>query len=273
MADFFTVLGAVDASISLFEKTNLLKGKINMLKKWLKEGKTQIAILGGGGTGKTTLAYYLTNEPQYKDTTYEETPIIEKINIDKNIIGEYWVAPGQKDRRERYLPEIFREISNGKICGIVHVVSYGYHSIDAQISMESHRLYRQGMSSADFLNILTRENRKTEIEIVQELKHRIKDSNRKIWMITLVLKQDLWWNEREEVKRFYTEGTYNTEIAEMLVHKGVQNFEHIYVSASLLANNFWVGDKLLQPVAQGYDENIRLSNIATFLGQLNGFLK
>jgi ABC-type cobalamin/Fe3+-siderophores transport system ATPase subunit len=273
MADFFTLMGALDAGISLYEKSKDIPSKLNMLKNWLINGRKQIAILGAGGTGKTTLAHYLTDDAQYKSLMYQETPIDEKIKIGQNVIGEYWVAPGQKDRRERYWGEIFREISQGNICGVIHVVSYGYHSIDARLSIEKNRHFREGMTDAEFLSVLTTENRKTEVAILQEMKHRLKDSSNKIWMITLVLKQDLWWNERDNVKDFYMQGAYKAEIEEIQAHKGKERFEHIYISASILSNNFAAGGRILQPTAQGYDENLRLLNVNELLKQLNGFLK
>ncbi len=270
--DFFTAIGAISSGIAIYDKANSLSNQVKKIVKWLKKGNTKIVIMGAGGTGKTTLAHFLTNNPAYKELNYSQTHTDEKINIGGNTIGSYWIAPGQAESRERYFPEMFREIANGKVCGIIHVVSYGFHSIDAQLSLQGMLHYREGMPDVEYLAALQTHNRATELSILQELKHRIKDSPQKIWLITLVLKQDLWWAEKEKVQEFYTKGAYSTEIAEIAQQKGKQHFEHHYVSASVISHNFSIAGKIFQPITQGYDEALRIANLNGFITQLKAFL-
>ena len=91
-------------------------------------------------------------------------------------------------------------------------------------------------------------------------------------MLTVITKQDLWWPERHTVDRWYSDGDYNGRIADVIQRRGEDNFHHSYISASLVANNFYSGDhELLAQTAEGYDQilrNVNLQNLLTAVVEL-----
>jgi HD superfamily phosphohydrolase YqeK len=74
-------------------------------------------------------------------------------------------------------------------------------------------------------------------------------------MMTLVTKQDLWWQKRHLLKDYYQLGNYSESIQKIQNTLGQANFIHEYISASLLTENFAVANgEILAPVSAGYDQ-------------------
>lgn len=91
-------------------------------------------------------------------------------------------------------------------------------------------------------------------------------------MLTLVTKQDLWWDRRGEVRGYYEQGQYNTHITDIARARGSQNFRHDYVSASLVISNFRTGNgEILAQTIGGYDEIIQAQNQANLLRTITTF--
>lgn len=267
-----TIYTLSKAGLELSKQLPKLKSKIEMIVDYFKQGKLIIVILGPGGVGKTTLAKYLTGDDKYKNTGYLESTSDEDFKIRKNVIGKYWVAPGQNRRIKKYWPKIQRAIATGKVRAIIMVVSYGYHSIDKRLNYEHiGDVYEAGMTKSSFFKEYLSKNRETELTIIRELKPFIISCKERVHFMTLVTKQDLWWKEKDQVNDYYLNGKYNQEILEIQNHKGFENFDHNYMSLSLMDNNFSIGKDEFKLVAEGYDDNIQSINIDAFLNQLKAY--
>lgn len=279
MAEFFLdTLGAVSSIITISGASNGIIPKLKMICNWIINGKLQIIVFGASGTGKTTLGQVLTGIEH--NLEYEQSPKIEHFKLENNIIGSYVVAPAQTWRIERFWPELYRIISSGKATGIINIVSNGYHSIGESINYKQikylkngepkgNTIYSNNMTNEKFMEEFTKNRLEREIEIIEEIKHRIKDSKEKLWMITLVTKQDLWWDKKEEVQKYYLEGEYNKIIEEIKSAKGAQNFHHEYLSTSLIINNFRIGTDILKETVKGYDEVIKIHHMNQLINTIN----
>ena len=91
-------------------------------------------------------------------------------------------------------------------------------------------------------------------------------------MITLVNKQDLWWDKKEEVKDHYVNGEYNKVIEDIFSSKGKSNFVHEYVSCALVNYNFKIGKDFSKETVQGYDEPLKQSNLKNFVNILKSLM-
>lgn len=79
-------------------------------------------------------------------------------------------------------------------------------------------------------------------------------------MLTVVTKQDLWWEQRDEVRKHY-EGPYAEAVDGLRQRVGAQNFTHKLWSVSLITKNLRDGEgQLLVPTARGYDAPLQLTN-------------
>lgn len=85
-----------------------------------------------------------------------------------------------------------------------------------------------------------------------------------MWFLTLVTKQDLWWNSRAEVEEYYRDGEYGKILQTIEARQGIQQFRHERVLASLVIRNFKTGtDELLQPNVAGYDHVEHAASLRT----------
>ena len=140
-------------------------------------------------------------------------------------------APGQEIRRAATWTELHGEIASGKYRGIILVSANGYHALPG-ISFKDHNLY--GGSKEKFLKAFLDNRRNEELTILRELTPHVKASAGKIWLFSLIAKQDLWWPERLEVAKQYQEGQYSTEINAIINHLGQRQFRHELAFTSLV---------------------------------------
>ncbi|HKI20222.1 MAG TPA: hypothetical protein VKA15_20195 [Isosphaeraceae bacterium] len=84
----------------------------------------------------------------------------------------------------------------------------------------------------------------------------------KIWMLSLVSKQDLWWPQRPDVEGHYREGKYGKIIDHLQSHCGRLRFRHEFAFASLVISNFETGmNERLRPNTEGYDQRLQVQSL------------
>jgi hypothetical protein len=266
---FVEAVGALSTGVSTIELSKKLFPTFDRVFKRLKNGDLKIAIFGAGGTGKTTLGRILAGEYELSEfPSYRESIRMENYKLDSSVGGSIVVAPGQ-ERREDTWDDLLRSLMAGKVKLIIHVVSWGHHSFGS-LSYTQHRLYQPGMSIADFVDVYTTERRKRELDVLRKLEPHLALANqKKVVVITLVSKQDLWWNDRNRVRDHYMNGEYEQIIQGIRNKVGTSNFVHEYCSSSLIMDNFLSGtQELLVPTTSGYDQRIKSTNFKSFLSTI-----
>jgi GTPase SAR1 family protein len=259
---FTDPIGTVSTGVSAIELSQKIFPSVKKIFQLLKDGELKIAIFGAGGTGKSTLGKVLSGEFDLNSLLqpYQESISTEQYRLDSNVVGSVIVAPGQI-RREDTWDDLFRTMSGGKFKLIIHSVSYGYHSF-GELGYTQHRLYQSGMTSGQFVNVYARECRNRELDVLRRIEPHLSISDqKKTVLITLVTKQDLWWNDRLQVQDHYKNGDYENLIQDIRNKKGSINFLHEYQSASLVMENLISGaSELLVPTTGGYDQRLKLAN-------------
>lgn len=272
---FVETIEAIGTGVGVIEISEKLFPTFKRIFNLLKNGELKIAIFGAGGTGKSTLGKLLSGEFELSGLlqTYQESISIEQYKLESNKIGSVIVAPGQK-RREDTWDDLLRTLVGGKIKLIIHVVSWGYHSF-GEFSYTQHRLYQSGMTLEEFLREYAAVCRNRELDVLRRIEPHLSIADqRKTIVITLVSKQDLWWNNRLEVNKHYVEGAYEQLIQNIRNQRGANNFIHEYRSTSLVMENFLSGDnELLIPTTQGYDQRLKVANFRYFLNAIKSLFQ
>jgi energy-coupling factor transporter ATP-binding protein EcfA2 len=269
------VIENVETLVTAYDLSKKAAPAVQRVFKQLQSGKLKIAIFGAGGTGKTTLGNILAGKASANNvlSQYQESISIEKIKLDGDTPGSVIIVPGQ-ERRQHTWDEVFSEIIAGQITLIINVVSYGYHSFEG-IGWQAHQLYQAGMTERQFVAMYIQDRRVREIEALKSMESHIKIAKvKKVLMLTLVTKQDLWWHSREQVRDHYQNGEYNQTIKNIQDKKGSDGFQHEFISTSLAIENFVFGkNELLWPNSEGYDERLKISNTYKLFSVINALCK
>jgi hypothetical protein len=267
------VIGNVKTVVTVVVLSKQLAPKVQSLFKGMLSGKFKIAIFGAGGTGKTTLGNILAGKATDNNALnpYQESSKVDILELE-NIPGLVFIVPGQENRQDKW-DEVFAEIQDGQINLIINVVSYGYHSFRKvefiEIEYQKDPIYQVGMDERKFTLAYIEQQREREISALQAMESYIKVSkNKKVLMLTLITKQDLWWHSRSQVKDYYQNGYYNQIINSIQLKKGTDGFHHEYISASLSIENFICGKDLIWPNSEGYDERLKISNMEELFNKI-----
>lgn len=261
---FVETIEAASVALNTIELLDKSIPTFKRLFSLIKDGDLKFAIFGAGGTGKTTLGKILSGQYELSGL-YQESITTEQYKLDSNVVGSVIVVPGQ-GRREDTWDDLLRVIASGKVKLIIHLVSWGYHSFGA-ISYKQHKLYQSGMTISEFLERYLENSRERDLEVLRKIEPYLSVADqKKTVMITLVTKQDLWWNSRYELKNHYENGDYNKLVENIRNKRGINNFTHEYLSASLVLENFVSGvNELLAPTTAGYDQRIKSANFQNLL--------
>lgn len=165
--------------------------------------KRKILILGASGSGKSQFIESLKNSKGL--VVVPRTHESESMKID---FFDYPIevrdTPGHESKKELRLIELDRLILQ-PVEGIINVVSYGFSE-----APEAGRniAIKNKILDKDFII----KNREYEIEQINEWVNRVRPNRNVKWIITLVTKADLWWENYEEVNEHYTNGSYGKKI-------------------------------------------------------------
>jgi hypothetical protein len=252
----------ISTGISLIEIYQKMSPSFKRILKSLKDEELKIAIFGAGGTGKSTLGKVLSGEFDLNSLLqpYQESISTEQYKLDSNVVGTVIVAPGQI-RREYTWEDLFKTMAGGKFNLIIHTVSWGYHSF-GEIGYAQHKLYQNGMTSNQFMDVYAEECRIRELDVLNKISPYLSIADRqKTVLITLVTKQDLWWNDQSQLQDYYQNGKYDKSIQDIKYKKGSSNFVHEYQFASLVIENLFSGaNELLVTTTGGYDQRLQAEN-------------
>lgn len=194
------------AGIELFEYAR----KQGWLARVTDIFKTQhkILVLGSTGVGKTNLLQSLVEAVPQAISHMNRTEFAQQHKIRLRDNPFIFVdTPGQllhvSRRREAIL-----EALGGGITGILNVVAYGYHEYRTDAGTA---LTPSGRVRNEFLA----KHRQIELEALAEWAPLLFPSDIR-WMITVVSKADLWWNQKEAVYEHYTTGQYQSLLGELV---------------------------------------------------------
>ena len=266
MSDIETGVVATEIGLEVVRRRNSLRPLFRKMRHRIRHGHLHIAIFGPGGAGKTTLGRFLSGAAPIDndDGNYRESYGIERFRLKGDVICSLLVAPGQ-ERRIEGRADLYQRLTSGKAAAIINVVSYGYESF-SELSYTQTTIYHEVAQAvaprqpilADFLPHYFAQRRRQEQAYLEELAQWLKTAKKKIWMITLVTKEDLWWDQQNTVRAHYETGAYNQVIQDVISARGRENFPHEYLYASLVIGRMLTNrDEVLAENVAGYDQYIQ----------------
>jgi hypothetical protein len=205
-------------------------------------------------------------------SNYDESLEVESYPLKDVPDLEILVPLGQEHRREATWGAELAKLAAGEFRGLILVAAYGYHNheIGTLTSYKDHRLFKGNKD--EFLRAFLQDRRDQELRILRELSPKVTPPlGGKFWLLTIVTKQDLRWDNRAEAESFCRGGEYAAEIAKIQNRHGGQLFRHELALSSLVISNFMTGkSELLKPNTAGYDHEHHIQSLQALFDKLAG---
>ncbi len=205
--DWKLIISAMEAgTIVLDEKkrTALLTKLQRMVRK-----NRRIVVFGVSGAGKSQFLNSLKNKLEVPSRTTVNKP--HEYAIDGYPIV-FVDTPGHSTLYDR--KKALTEIIADGVEGVINVTSYGYEEnpeIDLTHIFDQHENVKETFLSA---------NRQGEIDRIGEWLPFV-DQKNVGWLINLVNKADIWWDDIEHVNDYYAHGAYAEKFAT------IKSFRHV----------------------------------------------
>jgi hypothetical protein len=177
--------------------------------------------------------------------------------------------PGQDSVHLRSWPQALSELGAGKYRGVILVNANGYHTLK-ELSFTHHPLSTTHHNKTAFMRECLKTRKDTELSIAQELSNSIKATSGKVWLLSVITKQDLWIDDTRDVQDHYERGAYSACVDNITLSKGQQLFRHLFIYCSLSISNFGTAEepKLAKNTA-GYDQMDQTRSILNLIKVIN----
>jgi hypothetical protein len=161
-------------------------------------------------------------------------------------------TPGQAFHGSDRLRSI-REVASRPPIRVINVVSFGFHEYGTSASKAVDTHLRR--PRVEFLE----QHRKEELRALLEWLPLLGDRDTTKWILTVVAKADLWWNDSDTVLDHYRTGAYNDAIsaADSKIKRAVMPY-------CAVAHKFFD----IVPLANRFDDTDRITMNIHFLQQL-----
>jgi len=203
--------------IKIAERNGSLDRFRDMFRK-----KHRVLILGSTGTGKTQ---FVTSCAQIFADALDHVARTEFPNTNRTEIGgklfEFIDTPGQEYHVSRRVDAI-REAINKGMSGVINLTCYGYH----EYGVDKSEVIIDKSVSEKYL----KSHREVELILLREWVHLLRNE----WILTVVSKADIWWDQRDNILQYYNSGEYNDVLFSLNKH-----MENVIAPYSSITNRFY----------------------------------
>ena len=230
----------------------------------VRHGKPTFLLFGPGGDGKSTLAKFLETLSENKlDPNYSMSPVWERGKIKGRRLSSIAAFPGQSTYLDVQIRDHRNWLQGIRRPFVVLCFSYGYRAVDPRQS--SSRRAPQANTSA-------RQEELKYADIILNNIHTLCNFPR-YTILSMILKQDLWWDEKDDVALFY-EVEYEKVLDRFSNRVGRDNFTNFVFPLCLIRSNLHdVNGVVIKQGSGAYDEVKRREHMVYFLNTLGNILR
>lgn len=229
--------------------------------KTLFSGKPiAIAVTGLPGVGKSVLCDYLSGkayQQNYSPPNKSEDQEKSKISA-KDMKINLKVVPGQDSPQKlAVLDELFNE--ELPLDGVIHVVANGYSTIRSALAAE----VLKGTNLDEYRKARFREEIEDLSDICQRVRQSIRITGKPKWMLIVVTKIDLYYDQIEEARdRYYAGESEFTQRIQLLSNQvGSDNFTWDALPVCSILDDFRLGDRIIQPQFREKERNYYINQL------------
>jgi len=246
-----------------------IRKAVDTVRRWFL-GKSRILILGAGGTGKSTFAKTISGGFDWLHDSpwdYDQSLVSERLTLQHHRTVEVLILPGQKQRRAREWPKVASAIAAGKYAGVIYFSTFGYHT-PAEASLKM--LTGEKTKEAALERYLAR-TRQDELDVFKTVADPVRLSPKRLWLLSVVAKQDLWADEDDAVQAHYRAGEYGAVVDRLTAEKAAGTFAHEFAFCSLvIANMVEHTGAVVKKTAAGYDYQRQIRSVRHLVELLDG---
>ncbi|MCH7479136.1 MAG: hypothetical protein IIA14_13685, partial [SAR324 cluster bacterium] len=182
-------------------------------------------------------------------------------------------ASRRKTTVEIVYGQTLARVENGEIDGVILVGAFGYHSIGplgTQGQPLTNKLKSEGREDR-FLDEYVELKRDEELEVLKYIAPQLKArTKKKLWLLSVITKEDLWFDAYDLGWQHYSAGEYNDTIEGIRNAIGTRSFRHELVTMSLLIKDFVTGrNELLASSSQQYDQGKQAESANRFFAMIS----
>lgn len=213
---------AIFSSIRTICKASYWINKIKYNFNYYARAPIRVIIFGESGVGKTQFINSLLNRPESTNRTRQIEPSTMILSNGRKVV--LFDTPGHQSlKQERY--RMAELITKKKIKGIINVVNYGYNEVD---TIDAVKIFTEESSSIVKDEYL-KENRKREISQLDDWLRHINAKSSVQWVITVINKADIWFENQSAVLAHYEEGEYGIKLRQLSTCCHVDTYEYCSV--------------------------------------------
>jgi len=125
-------------------------------------------------------------------------------------------------------------------------------------------------SKDEFVTAYLAACRDDELAVLERVATAIQLAPAKVWLLSVVAKEDLWWADREQVGTFYGRDRCAELITRVTSARGAARFRHELIRTSLVINNFRSGEgETLAKNTAGYDHQQQAESVRRLFEAIN----
>ncbi len=163
--------------------------------------KNKVILLGSTGAGKSQFLDSVDDilAPARSHAARTEFVTVTRFDLNGALV-DFIDTPGQLEHKP-IRGDALKQAIKINLKGIINFVSYGYHEYGG---MHVSNVIENGHAKPNFLD----EHRKREIELLGEWAPLMSTE----WVLTVVTKADIWYDDQQEVIRYYSRGPYHDQL-------------------------------------------------------------